>query len=292
MTMFHDIAVIGLGLLGGSLCKCARRNIPGSRMTAYGRDLSKLAPALDDGAVDEIGLVDRMQLSGKDLVVVCTPVIRSVEIIRAVLQRHDLAGDAVVIDVGSVKQGVIDGVADLQRAGSFVGCHPMAGSEQTGYSHSDADLYRDASVIITPSPANDESVIRRVDEFWRKLGAKTSRVDPADHDFRVSLTSHVPHIAACLLVRLLASGAADGEIDHMLPFIGNGFRDMTRIASGSPDMWSDIVLMNRENIARALAGFAGEFDKFRQRYLDSGNASADRLAEFFSGVKSLKNGIQ
>ncbi|HOO73066.1 MAG TPA: prephenate dehydrogenase [Spirochaetota bacterium] len=285
--MFKNIAVIGLGLLGGSLCKSIKKYIPDARVSAYGRDMAKLAPALNDGAVDEIGALDSISLEDRDLVVVCTPVVKSVEILRDLLQRPDLDTGAAVIDVGSVKNEIIRQTDDVARVGQFIACHPMAGSEKAGYAYSDADLYRDAWVIITPTEKNDRAMIDRVEKFWKVLGSKIIRTDAESHDEKVAHTSHFPHITACLMVKLLSDYDSGKKVSAISPFIGSGLKDMTRIASGSPDMWRDIVSMNRGNILKALDSFIDELETFKQRYLQSGD-DLSALYDFFVTVKSIK----
>jgi prephenate dehydrogenase len=194
-----------------------------------------------------------------------------------------------VVDVGSVKAEIVRGIEDLPRAGQFVACHPMAGSEKTGYEHSDADLYTNAWVIVTPASKNREGDIAAVEDFWRSLRARVLRIDAFMHDERVAHTSHAPHMISCLMVNHLNqyrrnSGA--GDIDS---FIGSGFRDMTRLAEGSPDMWRDIVALNRGNIAAALDSFVDEVRAFRDRVLHADDPGA-AAHEFFTAVKSAMKG--
>ena len=285
--MFKNIAVIGLGLLGGSLCKSIKKYVPDARVSAYGRDLLKLAPALNDGAVDEIGPLDSISLEDKHLVIVCIPVVKSIEILRDLLQRPDLSDGAAVIDVGSVKNEIIMQTDDIARSGQFIACHPMAGSEKAGYAYSDADLYRDAWVIITPTEKNDHAMIDRVEDFWKTLGSKIIRTDAASHDEKVAHTSHFPHISSCLMVKLLSDYNREKTASAISPFIGSGFKDMTRIASGSPEMWRDIVSMNRGNILKALDSFINELETFKEKYLQNGD-DLSALCDFFVTVKSIK----
>ena len=152
--MFNTIAVFGLGLLGGSICRGIKKIHPGVRIHAYGRHPEKLEPALSSRFVDSIAGYDGISLAGVDLAVVSTPVSSSLEIINRVMAAPDLGPDTVVIDVGSVKEAIIRSVERLDRAGQFIGCHPMAGSEKMGYEHSRDDLFNGASVIITPHRLN------------------------------------------------------------------------------------------------------------------------------------------
>lgn len=287
--MFNHVAVFGLGLLGGSLCRCLRRNVPAITLSAWGRDVSRLIPARDDGTVDHIGSLDRMDLTGVDLAVVCVPVRVSLDIIAAILDHPSLGPGALVIDVGSVKAPVVDAARQRQRADRFIGCHPMAGSEQMGYAASSAGLYRDSSVIITPHAGNQRVDIERVSALWRLAGARVHEADPRVHDLAVAHSSHLPHVAAAAVARVYGrfSSTLPVEIDPGA-FIGNGFRDTTRIAAGSPDMWDDIAHLNRESIAAALRAMMDDLGEFLSA-LDRGDAA---VREFFAHAKIAKETLR
>jgi len=258
--MFQKISIIGLGLLGGSICRALRRRESGADITVYARSPEKLEKAVRDGTADRVLPVDEIAPAGADLVIICAPVIPSVDIVVSLLSMSALESQTLIIDVGSVKRPVVDVARDHERGGRFIGCHPMTGSEKTGYEYSSEDLYRGASVIITPHEHNDPEDIEKVERFWRDLGAKTVITTAEKHDSFVARTSHLPHLLACLLVGL-ADGAEEG-IEDPRPFIGNGFRDMTRIAGGSPEMWADIFTANGDNMEKALALLGSGIAKF------------------------------
>ncbi len=286
--MFQRIAVFGLGLLGGALCRGMKKNDAGVRITAYGRDRKKLEPALRGGFVDDTDVIDRMDLRGVDLAVVATPVISSIGLIERILGDPALGDGAIVIDVGSVKGPVVEAALRCPRADRFIGCHPMAGSEKTGFMHSDASLYEGSQVIVTPHELNRAEDLDAVASLWRSLGAKVSVVSPETHDFCVSHTSHLPHVLSAALAGRLMKFSRGGEAPADLgPFIGNGFRDTTRIAAGSPEMWRDIVLANRENIRTRLAELGADLERFME-IIDDGDA----LYDYFSEIKRFRDGIK
>jgi len=290
--MFTSIALFGLGLLGGSICRRMKKMDPGVRIRAYGRHPARMESALASRFVDSISGFDRISLAGVDLAVVSTPVDSSVDIIRRVLSAPDLEPGAVIIDVGSVKERIISSIEGLDRAGQFIGCHPMAGSEKMGYENSRDDLFDGASVIITPHSRNHDKDVSAVARFWESLGARTVRVSPEEHDRIVTYTSHLPHMVASSLVQVCRDYlAAHGGSTRLDAFIGNGFRDTTRIASGSPDMWRDIAVMNRANILAAMDLMIDELGSLRKALADS-DGDAGVIHEYLARAKAAREGLK
>jgi prephenate dehydrogenase len=290
--MFNTIALFGLGLLGGSICKGLKKNSPGTRIAAYGRYPERLEQALGSRLVDSVAGFDRISLSGVDLAVVSTPVDSSIEIIKRILSAPDLGPETVVIDVGSVKDRIIRSVEHLGRAGQFIGCHPMAGSEKMGYEHSREDLFDGASVIITPHRQNRDEDVLAVRRFWESLRARTIVAAPETHDLIVTYTSHLPHLVASSLVRVFHEFcAAHGASADLDAFIGNGFRDTTRVSSGSPDMWRDIAVMNRQNILDAVDRMVAELGRLRKA-ISEPDAGARALHEYFTAAKKIRDGLK
>ncbi len=290
--MFKNVAIFGLGLLGGSICRALKKQDPGIFISAYGRSLSRIEPALRDGSVDAAGTFDRVSLSGVELAVVCTPVDSSIDIIRSILGHGELEPGAVVIDVGSVKEIIVREVMGLGRSAQFVGCHPMAGSEKTGYEYSRPDLYSGSSVIITPHSGNSEGDIATVARFWESLGARTTVVSPEEHDRIVAYTSHLPHMIASSLVEVFQEFRRDNEPPSGIgTFIGNGFRDVTRISSGSPDMWRDIVLQNRDNIAGAIDRMIGELERLK-KLISGAGPDGGPVHDYFADAKKIRDGLK
>lgn len=289
--LFNNIAIFGLGLLGGSICRALKKTDPGIFIAAYGRNAARLEPAFAEKTVDAIGAFDRISLSGVELAVVSTPVDSSVEIIRKILTAGDLDPRTIVIDVGSVKDVIIKEIRSLDRAGQFIGCHPMAGSEKTGYESGRPDLYRGSSVIITPHGGNHPGDIDRVTRFWESLGARTVTVSPEEHDLIVSYTSHLPHLVASALVSVFDDfrGSHDPACG-IGAFIGNGFRDATRISAGSPDMWRDIVLQNRDNISGSIERMIGELKRLKGIIEESGNGGGP-IHEYLGAAKKTRDGL-
>ncbi len=242
------VAIVGLGLMGGSLGLALKRYCPGVTVVGYARREETRKLALAMGACDVVTDDLAQAVQDADVVVLCTPILEIAALVERV--REALRPGAIVTDVGSTKAMLMEQVGALlgDQTACFIGSHPMAGSERTGMQSADADLYVDAVVIVTP-PDGDACLPQSevVQGLWRAVGARVLVVGAAEHDAVVAGTSHVPHLVAALLVRAAARTAvAPG------PYCGPGFRDATRIASGSEWVWHDIVKSNAGSIAVSL----------------------------------------
>ncbi len=243
------LAVLGLGLLGGSVALAAKRRGVAACVVGAGRRRHALEAARARGVVDEVADFETA-VRGADLVVLATPVHAMPEILRRVAPQ--LAQGAVVTDVGSVKAPLADTLPGLLPQGvAYVGSHPLAGSHLRGVEHARSDLLEGAPCAVTPTAAVDRASVERVAEFWRRLGARVVQRDPAAHDAEVSWTSHVPHVLAFAFARALAS-APSGTRE----LLGPGFRDFTRIGQSDSEIWSDILTANRKAIAGPLQSVA------------------------------------
>jgi len=290
--MFNRVAVIGPGLLGGSVCKALKKNTPDLMISAFDRTTKNLKKVLEDGSADRVDVLDNFSPSEYQLIVVATPVVASLKIIRDIITAPGLSQDTLIIDVGSVKYEVINFIADCESSSQFIGCHPMAGSEKDGYDNSRADLYDGASVIITPVSKNKQSDIKKIKKFWELLGADTSIVTAELHDLIVSYTSHLPHLVACSLADLMQKYSKNMDFDEqIMPFIGDGFRDMTRISAGSPEMWQDIILLNKKNIENSIyeliKGLEGLLNIVKNE-----NAGSGISHKYLQEIKKFRDGIK
>ena len=262
------LTVVGLGLMGGSVAAAARRARARLAIRAVDADEPSLALALDRGLVDEALSPDAAVAAGwfgpgarNDLVVLGTPVGAT----TGWLERLAAAGyDGIVTDLGSTKRLVIE---SAERAGGtfrFVGGHPMTGSERSGVGAASETLFDGVYYILTPTPATDMDAYRMVHAFVTSLGARVVSVDAAAHDDAVAIVSHVPHVTASALVELASSRAEEAGAD-LLRLAAGGFKDMTRIAAGSPDLWTGICLDNADALVAGLSGLEGVLAEFRER---------------------------
>ncbi len=280
---FQRVTLLGLGVMGASL-GMALKSLPSPpRITGYSRSESTRETAAALAVADRICADPAVAVADADLVVGCLPVMALAPCFRD-LKSH-LAEHAVLTDVGSTKEW-LDGeirscLRDTGRV--YIGSHPMTGTEKSGPSAARADLYRDAPVFLTPSPADDPRIVERVRRFWQAAGARVYCATPAEHDRRVARTSHLPHLVAAALV---AAALRDHPAD-MKPFIGPGFRDTTRIAGGSPDMWHDIVATNREALLLEMDAFRKVMDEM---YDGIETRQFDCVRDFLDRVRHQRTG--
>jgi len=272
------VAIAGVGLLGGSIGLALRAaGFPGIRV-GIGRRTSSLKRALACEAVDEVTRDVEAGVRGARLVILCTPISR----FESVLSRMApaLAAGTYVTDVGSTKAEVIRLAEQTLPPGvQFVGSHPMAGSEKTGVEFARADLFEHALCLITPSERTPKPAVRWMRGFWEALGSRTAVMSPAEHDLLLARVSHLPHAVATALVHL-------SREDRAIEVAGPGFADVTRIASGDPDLWTDIFRTNRRSVAQAVDRLIAELVCFKQR-LDS--EDMDAILEWLGAGKTTRD---
>lgn len=290
MKKIKKIAVVGLGLLGGSICKSVKKRDSSVYVSAFGRNIRSLDPAVSDGSADSAAELDSIIPDDFDLIIVSVPVESSVAIIKNILDRMNKNG-SILIDVGSVKGAISDSVKIHKNSSRFIGCHPMAGSEKTGYISSTDDLYTGSTVIITPTELNSAEDLDAVKKFWGWLGASVIISDPHTHDKIVSFTSHMPHVVSSAVSRALSDFESAGTQEPINGFIGNGLRDVTRISAGSPEMWRDIVMLNGDNIINALDAVISDLDFFK-KMIKFSESKSDDLIEYFSRARDFRKGIK
>jgi prephenate dehydrogenase len=262
-TDFNTIAVYGIGLLGGSLCRRIRRFFPSVRIQAADIDTQSLESALNEGVIDEI-IPGGASPAGADIIVVAVPVVASVGIIGDILSMHDMKSEAIVIDVGSVKAPIVASVSESPRSAQFVGCHPMAGTERSGYAAGFDALYDNARVIITPHEANTEKTVELIRNFWQSLETEVHIMDASRHDMIAAMTSHLPDLISGLLVSIVKNSGLASSMDEIRKMTGTGFAGMTRLAASSPEMWSDIAALNGNNILPLLDRCVDEINRMRE----------------------------
>ena len=272
--LFERVAILGLGLLGGSVALAARARGVARSFAGAGRRPGPLKDALERGIVDEIGDV-ASATRGADLVVLATPVSSMPAVLEEIVPQ--LAPGAIVTDVGSVKGAVAANLPGLLPDGvSFVGSHPMAGSHLKGVEHARADLFEGACCVITPLPDTPKLASARLRRFWEALGARVEERDPADHDDQTAWISHAPHMLAFAFAHALrAAPHAAGEL------AGSGIKDFTRIARSDAALWGDILSANRKSLAAPLENFCRSLAEWTLA-IESGNA--DKVEQFLASA--------
>ena len=280
---WNKITIVGVGLLGGSLGLAVRRGRLAREVAGFVRRAASLKDCEKAGAVDYATTDLLASVSGADLVILCTPLAQMRLLVKQMLPA--LKRGAIVTDVGSVKTSVVRDVCGLiRKAGAhFVGSHPMAGAEKTGVCAARADLFDDAVCVVTGTNGTNATAMRSVEAFWKSIGCRVLKLSPELHDKLVSRTSHLPHVLAATLT---ASVLDPRQPKQQTALCANGFRDTTRIASGSPEMWRDIALANRRNLSNSINSFVADLRKF-QKSLNKADAKA--LAKFFETAKQRRD---
>ena len=261
------LSILGVGLLGGSIGLAVRHLLKDCAVVGYGHRRATLDAALAAGAIHEAKGTAAEAVRGADLVILCTPV----GIFRSILEEiaPALAPGAIVTDVGSTKRSVVSAAEQvLPPHVSFVGSHPMAGSEQRGVEFATADLFWDAVCITTPTERTRPRALTAVEDFWRLLGMQVIQLTPTEHDRRLADVSHLPHAVAAALMTI-----QEGD---SLPLAGKGFRDSTRIAGGDGGLWRDIFIDNRDNLRDSIRRLRGQLDRL-ETLLEHNDAEAIKL---------------
>jgi prephenate dehydrogenase len=280
---WRKVTLLGVGLLGGSLGMALRQRHLAASVHGYVRRPASIDECLHAGAVDTASCDLASSVAGADLLVLCTPLAKMLDLARKSLDY--INPGALITDVGSVKGEIVAQLEPLFRAKGavFVGSHPMAGSEKMGVAAARPDLFENAVCVVTPALATAEEDIKTTEQLWESVGARTLRLSPDLHDELVARSSHLPHVLAAHLASYVLE---PGRALEQSQLCANGFRDSTRIASGSPEMWRDIVVMNKSQLKRALAEYKERLGQF-ERLLDSGDPAT--IERFFQEAKQLRD---
>jgi prephenate dehydrogenase len=282
-VFWNQVSLLGVGLLGGSLGLALKRHGLARRVTGLVRRRESIPECERAGAVDVATLDARAAVEQAELLVLCTPVGQMRGVAEQALQF--LKPGAVVTDVGSVKGQVLREIerAVAKAGGHFIGSHPMAGAEKMGVMAARPDLFERAVCVVTSTPDSHRRSLRAVERLWQGVGGRVLRMTAREHDCLVSRSSHLPHVLAVALVNFVL-GTHAGPEQALL--CANGFRDTTRIASGSPEMWRDIALANRKHLKRALMEYMRELSRVRKAIA---NGDEVQLRRFFERGKELRD---
>ncbi len=263
---FNKVTIIGVGLLGASFALALKKNGLCKIIYGYGRNEDNLRRAKERGIIDDCSLDVCKACKDSDLILLATPVGVFVEIAEKI--KGAVKKGALITDVGSVKGGLVHELESLMPDGVYyIGSHPIAGSDKSGIDDARPDLFNNARCIITPTGNSDKDSQEIVVSLWKTLGARVELMDPFKHDEIYAIVSHFPHIVAYALVNTV------GDVDSKyIGYAGQGFKDTTRIALSSPEMWRDISIFNKDNIIKMLDVFRDNLDNMSQ-YLKENNTS-------------------
>ena len=271
------VAILGVGLIGGSIGLAVRQRGLSDRVIGIGRKSARLRKAKQLGAVTETTTNIERGVSEADFVIVCTPVQYVVEQVREISQY--VRSGTLITDVGSTKQTIVEGLTVLEN-GHFIGSHPMAGGERGGVGNADADLFEKRTIVVTPEKRTNKAAQSRISKFWKSLGARVMELDCKEHDRAVAVISHLPHTLASVL-----STQANAK---QLALAAGGWIDTTRIAGADPELWLEILRDNNKQVIRAVDRFLDDLHKFRDalesdnsrvllRYLNQGKQNRESM---------------
>jgi prephenate dehydrogenase len=281
--LFQKITLAGVGLLGGSLGLAIKQRRLALKVDGLVRRTISIAECEGLGVVDHATRDPKRAVEDAELVILGTPLSRMRELLEKMLPA--LKPGAIVTDVGSVKGRLVQELEPLVAGagGHFVGSHPMAGAERMGPGAARGDLFVNAVCVITPTAHSSSHAVERLEEFWKAVGGRPLRLTPEQHDDLVSRSSHLPHVVAAELVNYVLSPIHPKE---QALLCANGFRDTTRIASSSPEMWRDISLANRKNLARVLGVFIEDLQEFKLSLEKEDEAA---IGEFFEKARQRRD---
>ncbi len=267
IQQLHRITIWGVGLIGGSLGLALKKNGFQGQRVGLGRNIGRLENALEHDAVDVITTELAEGLRETDLVVLCTPVALVPMFVQHIIESVGAQHQRIVLtDVGSTKSALVDTIeAQLQEqradALSFIGGHPMAGSHETGVGAARATLFEKATCILTPTENTHTDALALIKSLWEFVGAVPHLLSPKTHDLLVGAASHLPHLIASILTNTVAN--VETEEGKALDFTATGFRDSTRIAAGSPDLWTGIFTQNRDVLVSLIDNITDNLTEFK-----------------------------
>jgi len=280
---FNKVVIFGVGLIGGSFALALRKANALQEVVGFGRSAVTLQQAREFGLIDRIGEDVVREVHDADLILLATPVAQMADIFSRIAPH--LGAQTLITDGGSTKGDVVAAARQQlgMKIGQFIPAHPIAGAEQSGPAAALADLYQGKKVVLTPLAENSAAAVARVRKAWELCGAVVSELTPGQHDEVFAAVSHLPHLLAFTLVHDLAQ--RDNR-DLLLSFAASGFRDFTRIAASSPEMWRDISLANRDALLREIEQYAAELYNLHQALEQR---DAGKLEEIFSLARKVRS---
>jgi prephenate dehydrogenase len=284
-TILNKLVIIGVGLIGGSFALALRKAERVKHIVGLGRSRENLQRALELGILDEITEDYPLALKNADLVLLAMPVGQTAKILEKIAPH--LESKTIITDAGSTKQNVIAAARSYlpEHLKNFVPGHPIAGAEQSGANAANADLFRDKNLILTPLDETNTNALDCVKGLWKSCGARISQIKARKHDEILAAISHLPHLLASTLMNHILSSSTGDSPDDLLCFAGSGFRDFTRIAGSSPEMWRDICLANRELLLKQIDAYQNELTRMR-KMLENGDESA--LEKSFFDARAIR----
>jgi prephenate dehydrogenase len=279
---FHKVTILGVGLIGASFALAMRKHGLCNEIAGHGRKEGNLIRAKEKGIIDSFDLDPSKACAGADLVLFAVPVGSFVDLLTKI--KGALEKNTIVSDAGSVKGRLVRDMEALMPEGvSFVGAHPIAGSDRSGIDPAGADLFKGAKCILTPTEKTGEEALAKITALWQTFGSVIKIMNPDEHDRIYAVVSHLPHLIAYEIMNTVADMDAS-----YLAFSGQGFKDSTRIASSAPELWRDICLLNKDFVLESIEIFKRNLDRASQYIRDS---DAESIERDFRKARTLREGI-
>jgi prephenate dehydrogenase len=279
---FERVAILGVGLIGGSFALALKQARACGHVVGAGRSAANLRRALELGIIDSTAPDAVAAAHNADLVLLAAPVAQFLKLFREVATV--LGPKALITDAGSTKRDVVTAARAAlgRRISQFVPAHPIAGAERSGAEAASAELFRERRVVLTPLAENSESTVKKVQEAWLACGARVTRMNPEEHDALLGAVSHLPHVLAYALVHEFAAREGGAQL---FEYAAGGFRDFTRIASSHPEMWRDICIANSDRILEELRKYRKKLDALG-KLLEAGDGAA--LERLFAEARAAR----
>ena len=284
--MFNKVCIIGCGLIGSSIARAIRKNHLSSKIVSSNRSDSVNKKVIELKIVDDSSSDTKKMAEGSDLIIIATPLSSYEDIISKI--KNSLKSGTILTDVGSVKENVINLIEkDVPANVSWISSHPIAGTEESGPEAGFSELFKNRWCILTPSKKAQEKDIKLLEAFWKKIGSKVDIMEAKQHDYILSITSHMPHLIAYNVVNT-SLNIQDEKESVIVKYSAGGLRDFTRIAASNPIMWRDIFIQNKKNTSKMIDKFIEDLEDLKKAIE---NEDGKKLEEIFTKTKKIRKEI-
>ena len=284
--MFNKVCIIGCGLIGSSIARAIRKNHLSSKIVSSNRSDSVNKKVIELKIVDDSSSDTKKMAEGSDLIIIATPLSSYEDIISKI--KNSLKSGTILTDVGSVKENVINLIEkDVPANVSWISSHPIAGTEESGPEAGFSELFKNRWCILTPSKKAQEKDIKLLETFWKKIGSKVDIMEAKQHDYILSITSHIPHLIAYNIVNTSLNIQNEKE-SVIVKYSAGGLRDFTRIAASNPIMWRDIFIQNKKNTSKMIDKFIEDLEDLKKAIE---NEDGKKLEEIFTKTKKIRKEI-
>ena len=284
--MFNKVCIIGCGLIGSSIARAIRKNHLSSKIVSSNRSDSVNKKVIELKIVDDSSSDTKKMAEGSDLIIIATPLSSYEDIISKI--KNSLKSGTILTDVGSVKENVINLIEkDVPANVSWISSHPIAGTEESGPEAGFSELFKNRWCILTPSKKAQEKDIKLLETFWKKIGSKVDIMEAKQHDYILSITSHMPHLIAYNVVNT-SLNIQDEKESVIVKYSAGGLRDFTRIAASNPIMWRDIFIQNKKNTSKMIDKFIEDLEDLKKAIE---NEDGKKLEEIFTKTKKIRKEI-